>query len=97
MDSVESGLPGSSNPPVPASGTGYSSTRTGSDGPSGYSSSTRTGHPAELIYVEDPVYYKFQDNEKSYKGMMFFFSSEATLLTYVRQSVCMYVCNILGP
>ena len=59
MDSVESGLPGSS---------GSSS---GPPGP-GYSSSTRTGHPAELIYVEDPVYYKFQDNEKSYKGKMGF-------------------------
>ena len=80
MDSVESGLPGSSAPPGPASGPGYSS-------------STRTGHPAELIYVEDPVYYKFQDNEKSYKGMMFFFSSVATLylLMSVRPSVCMSV------
>ncbi len=55
MDSVESGLPGSSG-------------TSGTPGPAGYSTSTRTGHPAELIYVEDPVYYKFQDNEKSYKG-----------------------------
>ena len=55
MDSVESGLPGSTGSSVPP-------------GPAGYSTSTRTGHPAELIYVEDPVYYKFQDNEKSYKG-----------------------------
>ena len=58
MDSVESGLPGSSG----------NSGSSGPPGPTGYSTSTRTGHPAELIYVEDPVYYKFQDNEKSYKG-----------------------------
>ncbi len=70
MDSVESGLPGSS---------GSSSGPPGSVPGTGYSSSTRTGHPAELIYVEDPVYFKFQDNEKSYKGMMFFFSSVAPL------------------
>ena len=60
MDSVESGLP-------PADGTGLppaDGTRLPTAGRMSSTSGT-----AELIYVEDPVYYKFQGNQKSYKGM----------------------------
>ena len=59
MDSVESGLLS----PVDGS-------RLPGSGSAGRMSSSGGG-TAELIYVEDPVYYKFQGNQKSYKGMLY--------------------------